>query len=144
MPSAWLRRNVFHPCEGGPLLGAIYLATLVWPTSMPSLRSSPWILGGPPQRVGDAHLTDQPANFQRYSWSTAAASRFPAPIHAQTGAVPADHGIGPNNCKCLIRLGKQPADASQYQPVQRPKWKSLGVDAPQHIDLLPQHPNLCR
>src|ERR1700692_40973 len=47
MPSAWLRRNVFHPCEGGPLLRAIYLATLVWPTSMPSLRSSPWILGAP-------------------------------------------------------------------------------------------------
>src|SRR6185503_8428885 len=47
IPSAWLRRNVFHPCEGGPLLRAIYLATLVWPTSMPSLRSSPWILGAP-------------------------------------------------------------------------------------------------
>src|SRR4029078_3354028 len=47
MPAAWLRRNVFHPCEGGPLLRAIYLATLVWPTSMPSLRSSPWILGAP-------------------------------------------------------------------------------------------------
>src|SRR5215469_8423596 len=47
MPSAWLRRNVFHPCEGGALLRAIYLATLVWPTSMPSLRSSPWILGAP-------------------------------------------------------------------------------------------------
>jgi hypothetical protein len=33
--------------DGGPLLRAIYLATLVWPTSMPSLRSSPWILGAP-------------------------------------------------------------------------------------------------
>src|SRR5215831_1876458 len=47
MPSAWLRRNVFHRCEGGPLIRAIYLATLVWPISMPSLRSSPWILGAP-------------------------------------------------------------------------------------------------
>src|SRR5262249_48859123 len=47
IPSAWLRRNVFHPGEGGPLLRAIYLATLVWPTSMPSLRSSPWILSAP-------------------------------------------------------------------------------------------------
>src|SRR5438874_2581296 len=47
MPAAWLRRNVFHPCEGGPLLRAIYLATLVWPISMPSLRGSPWILGAP-------------------------------------------------------------------------------------------------
>src|SRR6516162_3787347 len=47
MPSAWLRRNVFHPCEVGPLLRAIYLATLVWPIPIPSLRSSPWILGAP-------------------------------------------------------------------------------------------------
>src|SRR5260221_991572 len=47
MPSAWLRRNVLHPCQGGTLLRTIYLATLVWPTSMPSLRSSPWILGAP-------------------------------------------------------------------------------------------------
>src|SRR3979490_2282172 len=47
IPSAWLRRNVLHPCDGGTLLRTIYLATLVWPTSMPSLRSSPWILGAP-------------------------------------------------------------------------------------------------
>src|SRR6202166_4785131 len=47
IPSAWLRRNVLHPCEGGTLLRTIYLATLVWPTSMPSLRSSPWTLGAP-------------------------------------------------------------------------------------------------
>ena len=47
MPSAWLRRNVLHPCDGGPLLRTIYLATLVCPTSIPSLRSSPWILGAP-------------------------------------------------------------------------------------------------
>src|SRR5262249_19731801 len=51
MPPAWFRRNVFHPCEGGPLLRAIYLATLVWPISMPSLRSSPWILGAPHNRL---------------------------------------------------------------------------------------------
>src|SRR6476661_10357533 len=47
IPSAWLRRNVFHPCDGGAHLRAIYLATLVWPISMPSLSNSPWILGAP-------------------------------------------------------------------------------------------------
>ena len=36
-----------HPCDGGPLLRTIYLATLVCPTSIPSLRSSPWIFGAP-------------------------------------------------------------------------------------------------
>src|SRR4029453_18505976 len=47
IPSAWLRRNVFQPCDGGPLLRTIYLATLVCPTSIPSLSSSPWIRGAP-------------------------------------------------------------------------------------------------
>src|SRR3954451_2503699 len=47
IPSAWLRRNVLQPCDGGRLPHAMYLATEVWPTSMPSLRSSPWTLGAP-------------------------------------------------------------------------------------------------
>ena len=62
MPSAWFRRNVFHPCEGGPLLRANYLATLIRPMSMPSLRSSPSILALP-TTVGDARVADQPTNF---------------------------------------------------------------------------------
>src|SRR3977135_4378974 len=47
MPSAWLCKNVFQPCDGGPRLFTIYLATLVWPISMPSLSNSPWIRGAP-------------------------------------------------------------------------------------------------
>jgi hypothetical protein len=35
------------PCDGALLFLAMYLATVVWPTSMPSLSSSPWILGAP-------------------------------------------------------------------------------------------------
>jgi hypothetical protein len=46
-PISMVTKDVLHPCEGGTLLRTIYLATLVWPTSMPSLRSSPWILGAP-------------------------------------------------------------------------------------------------
>ena len=34
-------RNVLHPWDGGRLCFAMYLATVVCPTSMPSLRSSP-------------------------------------------------------------------------------------------------------
>src|SRR5467141_967301 len=47
MPSVWLRRKVFQPCDGGRLLFAMYFATVVCPTSMPSLSSSPWIRGAP-------------------------------------------------------------------------------------------------
>jgi hypothetical protein len=72
-----------------------------------------------------------------------AASRFPAPTRSETGRVPTDHSVRSDNCKCIIHLGKQPADASEYQPVNRPKWKSLGIGPPQHVDSLPQHHNLC-
>src|SRR5258708_38682910 len=47
IPSACLRRKVFHPWDGGPRRLAIYLATLVCPISMPSLSNSPWIRGAP-------------------------------------------------------------------------------------------------
>src|ERR1700745_3194768 len=52
-----------------------------------------------PQWIDDAHLADKPANLQRHRWSTATTSRSPAPIQPKTGAVPADHGIGSDNCK---------------------------------------------
>src|SRR6202035_1379488 len=137
MPSAWLRRNVFHPCEGGPLLRAIYLATLVWPTSMPSLRSSPWILGAP--HNGLATL------IWRISWriSTVTAGRPQRcfDFHRQ-------YDLNPARCQRITVsgrtmasapyiLGKQSADASQYQPVNRNKSKPLRISASQHIDLLP-------
>src|SRR4029077_16436925 len=47
IPSAWLRRNVLQPWDGGSRRLTMYLATLVCPISMPSLRSSPWIRGAP-------------------------------------------------------------------------------------------------
>src|SRR5260370_188025 len=43
----WFSRNVRHVCEGGLLRRTMYLLTLVSPTSMPSLRSSPWMRGAP-------------------------------------------------------------------------------------------------
>ena len=47
IPFAWLRKNVFQPCDGGVLPRTIYLATLVWPISMRSFSNSPWIRGAP-------------------------------------------------------------------------------------------------
>jgi hypothetical protein len=36
-----ITKEDFHPCEGGLLPFAVYFATVVCPTSMPSLSSSP-------------------------------------------------------------------------------------------------------
>src|SRR5260370_41642333 len=43
----WFSRKVRHVCEGGFRRRVMYLLTLVSPTSMPSLRSSPWMRGAP-------------------------------------------------------------------------------------------------
>jgi hypothetical protein len=47
MQSVWLRKKVFHPCDGGRLGLTMYFATVVCPISIPSMRSSPWIRGAP-------------------------------------------------------------------------------------------------
>src|SRR5664279_1123952 len=43
----WFSRKVRHVCEGGFRRRIMYLLTLVSPTSMPNLRSSPWMRGAP-------------------------------------------------------------------------------------------------
>jgi hypothetical protein len=78
-----------------------------------------------------------PQTLVRVSPYDLAASFGPA------GTVPTDHSVRSDNCKCIIHLAKQPADASEYQPVNRPKWKSLGIGPPQRVDSPPQHHNLC-
>ena len=57
--------------------------------------------------------------------------------------MPTDHGVRSDDRQCIIHLGKQSADTSQYQSVNRDEGKSLGTGSPQHIDLLPQDQNFC-
>src|SRR4029078_6404273 len=52
-----------------------------------------------PQRVGEAHLADQPANFPRHRWSAAAASRLPAPIRSEAHVVPSYNSVRLNDRK---------------------------------------------
>jgi len=60
-----------------------------------------------PQWVYDAHLSDQPAYFQRHRWSTATRSRLPAPVRSESGAVPADNGVRLHNRQRIARVRKQ-------------------------------------
>src|SRR5258706_9530372 len=47
IPSAWLRRKVFQPCDGGVLCFAIYLANQDWPKSIASYKRVSRIRGEP-------------------------------------------------------------------------------------------------
>ena len=81
--------------------------------------------GSTPQRVGDAHLADQPANFQRCTWSAAAVPRFPAPIRSETGTVPTDHGIRLHNRQRLDGIWHQTIQPNKDQAIHRPEGQSL-------------------
>jgi hypothetical protein len=107
---------------------------------MPSLSNSPWILGA--QRVGEAHLADQPANFQRHRWSAAAASRFPAPIRSEARAVPSYNSVRLNDRKRTTGLSEQPVKTNENQSVNWVESELARRPSPKHIDLLPQDQNL--
>ena len=96
-----------------------------------------------PQWVYDAHLSDQPAYFQRHRWSTATRSRLPAPVRSESGAVPADNGVRLHNRQRIARVRKQSIQTNEYQSVDGAEGEFLWSSPPQNIDLLPQRPNLC-
>jgi hypothetical protein len=124
MPSAWLRRNVFHPCEGGPCSAPYiwrrWLADLdaeLEKLSVDSRRS--------PQRVGDAHLADKLAYFQRCSWPAAAVPRFPAPKRSEAGTVPTDDGIRLHNRQRVDGIWHQTIQPNKNQAIHRTEGQSL-------------------
>jgi pimeloyl-ACP methyl ester carboxylesterase len=78
-----------------------------------------------PQRVGDAHLADQPANFQRHSWSAAAVSRFPAAIRSETGTVPTDDGVRLHNRQRLDGIWHQTIQPNKDQAIHGTEGHSL-------------------
>src|SRR6202048_1352606 len=80
-----------------------------------------------PQRIGDAYLAVKLAYLDRLGTASAAVLRFPSPIRSKSRTVLTDYGLRSDDCKCAIHLGKQSADATQYQPVNRHKSKSLSV-----------------
>jgi len=58
----------------------------------PQLRQLIADAGTPPCRVGLPHLADQ-SDKLAIDWRPSAATRFPAPIEAKPGAMPADHRL---------------------------------------------------
>src|SRR6478609_1387371 len=46
-----------------------------------------------PEWIGDTHLADQLAYFQRHRRPAAAMPRFPTPIRSEPGTMPTDHRL---------------------------------------------------
>src|SRR5260221_3476992 len=96
-----------------------------------------------PQRISNAHLVDKLAYVRGYSWSATTTSRLPAPIRSETRAMPPDDRIRLDDRQRIASLGKQSTEANKYQPIKNTKGLPSRSGAPQNVDLLPKHPDLC-
>ena len=93
-----------------------------------------------PERIGDAHLANELANFGWGPRSTAPGSRFPAPIGPKAGTMPADHGIGFDDLQRVENAGSQRDKARQTPVCRCPRRRcvpgtcgaarSIGAEAP--------------
>jgi len=72
---------------------------------------------GSPQRVGDAHLADQPAYFQRNRWPATTTSRLPAPVRSEPGAMPTDDCLRLDDRQRIAHFMEQPIQTNEYQLV---------------------------
>jgi hypothetical protein len=53
--------------------------------------------GSAPKRIGQAHLADQPTNFERHLWPSGSSTRLPPPEQAKASAMPAENCLRLDN-----------------------------------------------
>src|SRR5665647_341823 len=94
-------------------------------------------------RIGDTHLADQPAYFQRHPRPATTASRLPAPVQPETRAMPTNNGVRLHDRQRIANFREQPIETNEYQAVDGAEGEFFWSSAPQNVYLLPQSPNLC-
>jgi hypothetical protein len=95
--------------------------------------------GRAPERVGQAHVPDQPTDLQRDARSPAAPPGFPTPERSKSSTVPTNDGLRPDDGQRVYNARNEAIQPNEYQSVEGPEIKSLWGIAPQHIDLLPEN-----
>ena len=98
--------------------------------------------GSAPKRVGEAHVADQLADFERDLRSAAARARLPSPEQAKPGPVPADHRLWFDDHH-VQNAGCKPIKARENEPVEIAENKPLWRFSSQHIKLVAQRYDLC-
>src|SRR6476620_3407686 len=72
----------------GPLLGHAGLSD--FDAELEKLAMNSW---RSPESIGDTHLADKLAYFQRHRRPAAAMPRFPTPIRSEPGTMPTNHRL---------------------------------------------------
>src|SRR5450631_2028858 len=97
--------------------------------------------GSAPQ-LGEAHGTNQLANFERDLWPAAATSRFPSPKQAKTGAMPADNRLRLDDHQGIQNVRHNPIEAGKNEPIESCEGDSLWRFPSQNIELAAQRQDL--
>src|SRR5260370_26453041 len=104
--------------------------------SMDARRSPAW--------VGEAHLTDQVANFRRCRWATFATPTLLPPIMAKALAMPGDNSLRFDEEQCrspIVPQAREPDPQDAVGPAEReamPTARTL-----QDQELMAESKNLC-
>ena len=120
---------------------AMYFATVVCPTSMPSLSNSPWMRGAPQSGFCNAHLANEVADLGWDTRSPAPRSSFPAPIGPEASPMPTEHGLRFDDLQRVENVGSQRVHAGKHQPVDAGERQSARRLAAEHIQLVAEHEN---
>jgi hypothetical protein len=99
--------------------------------------------GSAPQRVGEAHVTDQLADFEWHFRSAYSRSRLPSPDRAKPGPMPADDRFRLNDHQGVQNVGCDPIEARKNEAIKIAESKPLWRFSSQHIELVAQRHNLC-
>jgi|SRR5216684_2980265 len=96
-----------------------------------------------PARVGEAHLTDQAANFQRCRWTAIATPTLPSPIEAKTLAMPGDNGLRFDDEQCRSPVVPQPGEPDPQDSISPTDTElTTAVRTLQDQELMPESKNL--
>src|SRR5262245_44936406 len=105
---------------------------------MPSLSSSPWILGAPHSGFSIL-IPDQVAHLLANPWPAAARTGFPPPKCRISQAMPTDNRLGPDDGYGVKDAREAPIEPNEQNTVGPTQMHSAWGALLQHIELLPQN-----
>jgi hypothetical protein len=71
-----------------------------------------------PERIGEAHLPDQPPDFRRYARPAGTPTRFPAPERPKARSVPAENGLWLNDREGIQNTWRDPIQADEDHAIE--------------------------
>ena len=99
--------------------------------------------GSAPERIGEAHLPDQPPDFRRNALPAGTSTRFPAPEGAEACAMPMDNSFRLYDREGVQNTRRDPIQADEDHTIEVAEDRALRRPSMQHIQLMAQSEYLC-